>query len=675
MRAAAPALAAFLLAAALGARAQDCDAPALADGALARAIAARAAGDWSEAERQLESAAIEADGDAVTRLAIRLERANLAAARGEGPAARAQLAEVERDAAAAELPEMRARAAANRLRIEAEGAAGEGTRAALLREVEVSEALSDPALESEVLLHLGRSLALIGPATAPDAARAFARAEERAREGGDSRLRSWSLGYRAELYLQAGRIDESQTLARRAALAASQADAPEALYRWQWLLARGWQREGQEAKSLESYRDAARTLARLREDTAFSFAQASLAFETEVAPLLREYVDLALRRATAASSPEKHEALLREAIGALERLKAAELRDYFRDPCVESLARRAPDTIPGALVIYPIALDDRLELIASSAAGIEQHRVPVGRAELTAEVKRLRPLLQTRVTRQYVRPAEKLYDWLVRPIAARMAELRTDVLVFVPDGALRTIPFAALLDRESGQFLIEQRPVAVVPGMNLTEPRALPREKVASLVAGLTRSVQGYPALVGVEQELEALRAHFAATELLDEQFVEPSLSSQLGSRAFDIVHVASHGVFAGRVSDSFIVTFDGRLGLERLARLVGQTELRPRPLELLVLSACDTAVGDERAALGLAGVAVRAGARSALATLWPVNDRAAAQLIAEFYRQIAAPGVSRARALQRAQTDRIRSQEHGHPAFWSPFLLISNWL
>ena len=121
-------------------------------------------------------------------------------------------------------------------------AAGEGTRGALVREVAAAEALADPAQESEVVLHLGRSLALLGPAAAGDTARAFTRAEERAREAGDARLRSWSLGYRAELYLQAGRIEESQILARRAALAASTADAPEALYRWQWLLARAWLR-------------------------------------------------------------------------------------------------------------------------------------------------------------------------------------------------------------------------------------------------------------------------------------------------------------------------------------------------------------------------------------------------------------------------------------------------
>jgi CHAT domain-containing protein len=643
--------------------------------ALERASAARRAGEWKEAERELERARADAGGEAA-RLAVELERANLLADRGEAAAARDLLHEVERRAAASADAALRARAAANRLRSEAESAPVAATRTGLVAEIAALDALPAPAERLELLLHLGRSLALLdGTQASADAARSLERAEALAAELGDARSRSYALGYRAELYARAGRVDEALLLARRAALAAAEADAPESLYRWHWQRARLELGRGSSDQALAGYRDAVRTLTELREDTAFAFGVTGSAFESGVSPLLREYVDLLLRRASASDSPASHEALLREAQGALERLKAAELRDYFRDPCLEALARRAPDTIPGALVVYPIALDDRLELIASSTAGIEQHSVAVGRAALAAEVARLRPLLQTRVTREFVRPAQALYDWLVRPLLPRLAELEVDALVFVPEGALRTIPFAALRDRESGQFLVEQYPVAVVPGMSLTEPRPLVREQARSLSAGLTRAVQGYPALVGVDQEIAALRATFPTTELLDERFVESAFAERLAGGAFDIVHVASHGVFAARAADSFILTFDGHLALERLAGLVSQTRLRERPLELLVLSACDTAVGDERAALGLAGVAVRAGARSALATLWPVNDRAAARLIGEFYRQLAGPGASRARALQRAQQALLATREHRHPAYWSPYLLISSWL
>jgi len=115
---------------------------------------------------------------------------------------------------------------------------------------------------------------------------------------------------------------------------------------------------------------------------------------------------------------------------------------------------------------------------------------------------------------------------------------------------------------------------------------------------------------------------------------------------------------------------------MDRLADLVATTRFRDEePLELLTLSACRTAAGDDRAALGLAGVALRAGARSALATLWSVNDQASADLVSEFYAQLADPAVSRAQALQRAQVEMLHMHHYRHPSYWSAFVLISSWL
>jgi CHAT domain-containing protein len=92
-------------------------------------------------------------------------------------------------------------------------------------------------------------------------------------------------------------------------------------------------------------------------------------------------------------------------------------------------------------------------------------------------------------------------------------------------------------------------------------------------------------------------------------------------------------------------------------------------------LSACETAMGDDQAALGLAGVAIKAGARSALATLWSINDRASSALVMEFYRQLGDSSVSKAVALQRAQLKMLADSAYDHPAYWSPFLLLNNWL
>jgi CHAT domain-containing protein len=114
---------------------------------------------------------------------------------------------------------------------------------------------------------------------------------------------------------------------------------------------------------------------------------------------------------------------------------------------------------------------------------------------------------------------------------------------------------------------------------------------------------------------------------------------------------------------------------MDRLGELIGTTRFRERGLELLALSACETAAGDDRAALGLAGVAVRAGARSALATLWSVDDRVSAELVSEFYAGLGREKLSRAEALQRAQVEVLSTRSYRHPGYWAPFLLISSWL
>ncbi len=138
-------------------------------------------------------------------------------------------------------------------------------------------------------------------------------------------------------------------------------------------------------------------------------------------------------------------------------------------------------------------------------------------------------------------------------------------------------------------------------------------------------------------------------------------------------MHLASHARFTGGIDGSFLLAFYGPVWIQTLSDSVRATRFRDRPLELLVMSACETAAGDEQAALGLAGVAIKSGARSAVGSLWNLNDRSATELMSGFYRALGTPGVSKAEALRRAQLALIR--KGAHPYFWSPFLVIGNWL
>jgi CHAT domain-containing protein len=496
-----------------------------------------------------------------------------------------------------------------------------------------------------------------------------------AASAGDRRTASYAWGYLGALYEEEQRYQEALDLSRRAAFAAQQVNAPESLYRWQWQSGRVLKKLGSVEPALAAYRRAVHTLQSIRPELLRDRAAQS-SFRETLGPLYLELVDLLLQQAAGPKSGAAGEPLLTEARDVVELFKVAELRDFFRDDCVDlALAKvtRLDVLAQTAVIVYPILLPDRTELLVSLRAGLKRVTVPVGAERVTQEVRQLRRKLEKRTTREFLPHAQQLYDWLIRPLERDLDAAPTRTLVFVPDGALRTIPMAALHDGQ--RFLIARYALATTPGLNLTEPRPVNREHTRVLALGVTKAVQGFPPLPNVAAELDSLRTMFATTTLVDESFSLGNVERKLKDESFSIVHIASHGEFGGEPRSTFLLAFDDKLTMDRLGQFIGLFKFRDTPLELLTLSACDTAEGDDKAALGLAGLAVKAGARSALATLWNINDPVSAELVAEFYRQLEDRSVSRAVALQRAQMKLLDNPRYDHPGFWAPFLLINNWL
>ena len=493
---------------------------------------------------------------------------------------------------------------------------------------------------------------------------------------GDRRTSSYAWGYLGKLYEDERRYDEALQLTRRATFAAQQINAPESLYRWEWQTGRLLTKQGNIDDAIGAYRRAVRSLQSIRPELSASYGAPQTSFRETMGPLYFELVDLLLQRGQALRDPNQVAPYLIEARDTVELFKAAELRDYFRDDCVDTALSKVTklDVVAKTtVIIYPILLPDRTELLIGLPTGLKQVSVPVGMETITQEVREFRRKLEKRTTREYLPHAQKLYDWLIRPIEPDLAAFSIDTLIFVPDGALRTIPMAALHDGK--QFLIAKYALGITPSMNLTDPRPIKREGMKVLAVGVTEAVQGFPALPNVSAELQELHTLLGSKNLVDREFLTANFEKELKEEQFSIVHVASHGEFGNDVDNTFLLTFDDKVSLDRLNQMIGVFRFRDDPLELLTLSACDTAAGDDRAALGLAGVAIKAGARSALATLWSINDEAAVDLVIDFYRELKDSSISRAVALQRAQLKLINNPRYEHPGFWSPFLMINNWL
>jgi CHAT domain-containing protein len=502
-----------------------------------------------------------------------------------------------------------------------------------------------------------------------------------ARQTDDQRAESYALGYLGQLYELEQRTDDALRLTRQAAFLSQQLQAPELLYRWQWQTGRLMHAKDELEKAVRSYDQAVLTFESIRQEMAGGWGNQSLlvGFREAVGGMYYGLADAQLQLADQATQPDLARDHMLNARQAIELFKTAELVDYFRDQCLELTRTNIREiesltTNADTAIVYLIPLQDRTEAILSHASALKRIQIPVGSDQLVSEIRKFRRSLENRTTHSYRISAQKLYHWLITPVEEALAGQTVTTLVFVPDGALRTIPMAALHD--GNKFLVERYAVAVTPGLTLMAPQPFKPNGQEMLLCGITEPAGGFSPLIHVRAELDSILELSGGRRLINDTFRMPRLEKEFSTQPPQVLHIASHGQFSADPSRTFVLTHDGRLTLGDLEMLIRPSEFRGTPVELLTLSACETAAGDDRAALGLAGVALKAGARSAFATLWFVNDEASARLVTKFYENLYRnEGTSKAQALQKAQLSILKDPRYRHPCYWAPYLIIGNWL
>ncbi len=502
---------------------------------------------------------------------------------------------------------------------------------------------------------------------------------QQAKSLGDERSQSYALGILAEVYTQTQQWSIAQDLTQQALLLAQSINATDIAYRWQWQLGKLLKTQGYLQEALSAYHQAVNTLKSLRSDLATTNQDIQFSFKESVEPVYREFVSLLLQPSLRPTQQN-----LLQARNLLESLQLAELDNFFQASCLETKTVQIEQVDPQTAVIYPIILADRLELIVSLPNQPLHHYTTVlPQIEIDNVVEKFRRDLIIPSHRGISHFSQQLYNWLIRPIEPDFANSDIKTLVFVLDGVLRNIPMAALHDGK--QYLIEKYSIALAPGLQLIDPKKLPRNHLRVLIAGLTQARSGFPALENVAQELKAIKSKIPTSKvLLDQDFTSANLQSEIKSNFFPIVHIATHGQFSSIAAETFILAWDHRIGVEQLDQLLQLGEKdQQQAIELLVLSACETATGDKRAALGIAGMAIRSGARSTLATLWAISDEATLKLMDNFYQQLTKTKdnsqldahLTKAEALRRAQLSLLHNPRYQHPIYWAPFILVGNWL
>ncbi|NJO93389.1 MAG: CHAT domain-containing protein, partial [Hydrococcus sp. RM1_1_31] len=494
-----------------------------------------------------------------------------------------------------------------------------------------------------------------------------------------------------------GEYESALKLTQEALLAADQNTSNrDSVYLWEWQTGRILRKQEKQVDAIAAYQRAFAILEQIRSDILVADRDVQFDFRDAIEPVYRQLTQLRLASASSIA-PEQKDRELTLALETIDSLRLAELQNYFGNDCNIAIVEPPSNEllIPNNTAVFnSIFLEDSTAILLSLPGErkeihwLEENGKKLDRKTVETEIKKFRDsLVFGREEFNYnTQQAEKLYRWFIKPFESTLKSVKIETIIFIQDGIFRTIPMSALHDGQ--QFLVEKYTIATTPSLRLITTQLSNSQNNRTLILGVTKAAlvdeQPFNALPSVPLEIQEVRAQFPDNRaLVDEQFNRENLEKELNQSTYQIVHIATHAQFGFIPEDTFLVAGNNnKIAINELETALRQLDGGANSVEFLALTACQTAAGDERAALGLAGVAVQTGVRSALASLWLVPDESTLVLVAEFYKNLVNSGVSKAEALRTAQLKLIKAKEseeindqYNNPAFWAPFILIGNWI
>ncbi|MEH2283250.1 MAG: CHAT domain-containing protein [Nostoc sp.] len=529
----------------------------------------------------------------------------------------------------------------------------------------------------------------------------------------DNRLISYSNGALGHLWECSSDNQKALKYTQAAIIAAdNKLSAKDSLYLWEWQAGRILDKQKRKEEAIASYQRAFDTLEDIRQDILTAERDVQFDFRDVVRPLYRTLAQSRLDLlGVGAIGDEGRAKELSKVVNTIDALKLAELQNYFGNDCI--LSGLNPKQVGELLEDNSVAFKNTgflSSIILDGKTGIllqlpnqatkfkwiedsnQQGDKIVSSDTLQKKIAEFRTGLVKREEINYdTTIATQLYDWIIRPFAEDIKPEKVKTLVFIQDGFLRSVPMAALYDSQQKKYLVETYAVATTPSLRLTTPKLRDRSTQKALILGLTKeaTIDGktFEQLFAVPDEVSAVESIFPNhTPLIDDNFLAETFQQKLDKTTYPIVHIASHAQFGIIPEDTFIVTGKNqKLTISQLENSLRNLNSKSDSVELLTLTACETAVGDDRATLGLAGVALQVGVKTAIASLWSVTDQSTSELVKTFYTNYRNAGMSIAEALQQAQIRMINAKKlpesegvnpmYDHPAYWAPMIAIGNWL
>lgn len=488
----------------------------------------------------------------------------------------------------------------------------------------------------------------------------------------NKRAESFAIGVLGKLYKTSQQIEQAHEAFEAARVLAATSESSDSAYEWEWELAQLYREKGQTQEAISAYERSFKHLDLVRGDLLPIDSELQFRFTDKVKPVYQQYISLLLE----SDSPDLEKVVLTN-----EQLQVAQIENFLH--CGKLIFVSTTKIEDAPTTIHILELEDRFVILMPNNGTW---------ARFSADGERVRGLARKLMIElqdqgfsdtddnYLLAESQSLYQLLLGPLEQQgLLPDQEDTIVFVTDGILSNIPLSMLHDGK--EYLIERYGIATNLG-RLQAPKATNPAQLKLLIAGISQASpsldapqvpSGLGILAETEEETALIRSSIRASTLLNNSFTADSLKKELSGH--NALHISTHGQFSSDPDQTFLLAWDKPLPLQELDSILRQgTQVAANNLELLFLSACQSAKGDPLSSLGIAGVSIQAGARSTIASLWLVDAQSTAQLAGRFYESLA-NGKTKAEALRKAQLKLLGQPTTRHPYYWAPFVLSGSWL
>jgi CHAT domain-containing protein len=555
---------------------------------------------------------------------------------------------------------------------------------------------------------LGKKFECVQSQKLPQAEELLNQAIEIAQKIGNLRAESFAKGELGNIYECRKEYSQALKITQQARFAAEQhLKAPDSLYLWEWQTGRILKKQHKIKEAILAYDKSLNTLDSIRKDILTTSRDTQFDFRDTIEPIYRDLVKMRLGLETPLQASNKslvskkndiNNNNFRSLLKTVDNFQLAQLQNYFGNDCdINDFLRDDNDEVidKKTAIIRTVIFDKKTAIILRLPNQDDNYSnkykyqwYKILKEDLTKEVNIFRNRVHNLSENYEENTGRKMYKWMIAPFTYELEDAGIKQVIFIHDGILRSIPMAPLYDGE--KYLVEKYAIATTPSLRLINKKPLKREKYSVLALGLSTKAKvnnkDYDELEKVDNEIKEVINKIEGKALINKDFTKKNLQEQLGENVYSIIHFATHGNFGTVPENTFIITGEKNkkneneiIKFNELDKFIRSYSRNTEPLEILTLTACESALGNKRSALGLAGVAVQAGAKTAMASLWVIDDKSTSLFAADFYdKLISNPNMSKAEVLREVQINFLENkddQNYQHPYYWSPFILIGNWL